>query len=82
MNDEPGADQSLTAAEQRLLALFVLFRSDLVRARPGLVQGIMQRVRWQQLVRELMRAIGNIGSAVGQGLRIALGRSVRGGARE
>jgi hypothetical protein len=72
MNDERDA---LSPAEQRVAALLALLRSDLVRTQPGLVAAIMRRVRWQQLVREVVSTLGNFASSVANGVTVFLGRS-------
>lgn len=78
---ERSGDEQPTPAEQRLLALLALLRSDLVRSRPGLVAAIMQRVRWQGLLRDVAEALGSFASSVAHGLGLLLGRSAgRGGA--
>jgi hypothetical protein len=68
-------DEQPTPAEQRLVALLALLRSDLVRSRPGLVAAIMGRVRWQGLLRDVAAALGTFASSVAHGLGLLLGRS-------
>jgi hypothetical protein len=72
VNDER---EPLSPAEQRVAALLALLRSDLVRSRPGLVTAIMRRVRWQQLLREVVATLGTFASSVAGGLTVFLGRS-------
>jgi hypothetical protein len=69
---EGRSDEPLTPAEQRLATLLALLRSELVRSRPGLVAAVMRRVRWQQLLRELVDAFGTLASSVVQGLGLFL----------
>jgi hypothetical protein len=63
VSDRSGGEQP-TPAEQRLVALLALLRSDLVRSRPGLAAAIMRRVRWQGLLRDVAGALGSFASSV------------------
>lgn len=72
MNDER---EPLSPAEQRVAALLALLRSDLIRSRPGLVTAIMQRVRWQQLLREVFATLGTFASSFAGGVSVFFGRS-------
>jgi hypothetical protein len=69
---ERGSDEPLTPAEQRLATLLALLQSELVRSRPGLVAAVMRRVRWQQLLRELVDALGGLASSVVRGVGVFL----------
>lgn len=71
---EGSRDEPLSLAEQRLVSLLALLRSDLVRSRPALVGAIMRRVRWQGLIRELLGAVGTVASSLAHGVTLLLGR--------
>lgn len=71
MNDERGRDP-LSPAEQRLVRLLALLRSDLVEA-PPLAPAVMRVARWQLLVRDLARSLASIAVAVVEGVGLLIG---------
>jgi hypothetical protein len=69
---ERGSEEPLTPAEQRVATLLALLQSELVQSRPGLVAAVMRRVRWQQLLREVVDVLGTLASSVVRGLGVFL----------
>ena len=68
-----GTEPEEEAAERRLLALLGLLQSERSEPDPGGVRSVMQRVRWQRSVREVLDAIGGIASTGGEGVAAAVG---------
>jgi hypothetical protein len=66
-------DDPLTPAEQRLLALLLLLRTDEARSDPLLARRVIQSVRWQRAVRQVLAAVGGLAAAVGEGLAVLVG---------
>ncbi len=69
------SEEPLSPAEQRLMALLALLQSELVRSRPGMVAAVMGRVRWQQLLRELVDALGTLAWSFARGVGLFLRRA-------
>ena len=68
-----GTEPEDEAAERRLLALLGLLQSERSEPDPGAVGSLMQRVRWQRSVREVLDAIGGIAATVVEGVAAAVG---------
>ena len=71
MNRPPEND--LSAAEQRLLALLLLLRTEDGRQPPALVTAVMRTVRWQRALRDVMSAIAGLLAAVADGVLVVAG---------
>jgi hypothetical protein len=70
-------EEPLTPAEQRLLSLLVLLRTDAVRTDFALVRRLMTSVRWQRAVREVLTAVGSLAAAVADGVTMFYRFAVR-----
>ena len=75
---EPRDDEPLSAAEERLLAYLLLLRADAhAAAEPG-TQAVMRTVRWQLMIRNVVRAVGELAAALADGVSVLVGqRAVR-----
>jgi hypothetical protein len=70
-------DEPLTPAEERLLVLLLLLQVDEARSDPLLGRRVMESLRWQQAVRQVLAAIGGLAAAVGEGLATLAGVRLR-----
>jgi hypothetical protein len=71
-------DDRLTPAEERLVRLLALVRVHAELAQTSLHQGVVNRVRWQLLSKQLARAMAEIMGAVADGIALVFGPSSRG----
>ena len=68
-----GDEPEDAGAERRLQSLLGLLQSERQEPDPGGVRSVMQSVRWQRSVREVLDAIGGIASTVVEGVAAAVG---------
>ena len=80
MSGRPRNDE-LTPPEERLLALLVLLRADPGLGTARLAAAVMRSVRWQRALRDVMQALGNLASAVADGVFVLVGVPRGGGRR-
>jgi hypothetical protein len=76
VNDE--SSDRLTPAEERLLRLLTLLRSEAHGAHASLEDAVMRRVRLQLLARHIGRAVADIAGAVADGVALIFGLRPRG----
>ena len=81
MSDEERPDEEPSAAEERVLALLTLLRTDAGRDDPTLVATVMRHLRFQRAVREALTAVGAVAGAVSDGVAVILGVPRRDGGR-
>jgi hypothetical protein len=70
-----GTSEPEDRAEQRLLALLALLKLDDVRADPNLTSSVIQTLRWQLLLRPILRAAGTVLESIGTAFSLLTGRS-------
>ena len=75
MNDEP-RDEPLSAAEERLLAYLLLLRVEAQEAGAPGAQSVMRTVRWQLMIRSVVRAVGDLAAAIADGVTALVGQRV------
>lgn len=69
-------NEPLSPAEERLLTYLLLLRGDAqAAAEPG-TQSVMRTVRWQLMVRSVVRAVSDLAAAIADGIAALVGRRV------
>jgi len=75
------ADDDLTPAERRLVALLPLLRADPVPVGPDFVSRVLRVARLELLLRRAVRAVGDVGVTAAITLDVLLALRRRGGDR-
>ena len=70
MTQGPRGDE-LTPAEARLVWLLLLLRAEADRVETPLTRAVMNRLRWQIVVRDLARVMNGIVGSVAAGIALA-----------
>ena len=77
MNDDRTREDDLTAAEERLLALLTLLRTEVPRSDRALTEAVMRTAHWQLVLQGVFRAVGGFAGVTVDALVAILGIRTR-----
>ena len=73
MSDEREPDTARSLAEERVLTLLTLLRTEAAQPDRRLVGSVLRQLRFQRALREVLTAIGSLAEAVTLGVAAILG---------